>query len=90
MPNLAVPKSKVSRVADEIQAWLSANPGAKESLRGIVEWWLMQQRFEEAWSTVEMALELLIQKGAVKQARLPDGGVVYSAAQSKKEDLAAY
>jgi hypothetical protein len=76
---------KVRQAAQEIESWLAENPGAAETLRGIVEWWLMRQRFEEAWTTVEEALEYLIDQGVVKRTSLPDGGELYSKASSADE-----
>jgi hypothetical protein len=74
----------VRRAADEIRAWFQANPRAAETLRGIVQWWLMQQRFEEAWHTVELALGQLMEEGVVKRTILPDGGALYSSASEEK------
>jgi hypothetical protein len=65
--------------------WFLANPRAAETLRGIVQWWLMQQRFEEAWNTVELALSQLIDEGVVKRTTLPDGGALYSSAAEEND-----
>jgi hypothetical protein len=65
--------------------WFLANPRAAETLRGIVQWWLMQQRFEEAWYTVELALSQLIEEGVVKRTTLPDGGALYSSAAEEND-----
>lgn len=78
------PEPEVRRAADDIRMWFQANPRAAETLRGIVQWWLMQQRFEEAWHTVESALGQLMDEGVVKRTILPDGGALYSSAAEEK------
>lgn len=79
------PEPEVRRAAEEIRAWFEANPRAAETLRGIVQWWLMRQRFEEAWHTVELALGQLMEEGVVKRTILPDGGALYSSAAEEKQ-----
>jgi hypothetical protein len=72
------PDPNVQAAAEAIEAYLRTEPGARETLRGIVEWWVFRQRFEESWRTVEEALQHLVNAGAVRRTRLPDGSILYS------------
>ena len=68
----------MQRIADEIKAYLDANPRAAETLDGIVHWWLLRQRFEDAWEQVESALDYLGREGLVTKRAGPTGEAVYS------------
>ena len=53
-------------VAFEIEAYLCRHPKAKDTVRGIAEWWVERKSGE-----VEQALEMLITHGLItKQGRL--------------------
>lgn len=71
-------ENEVWRVAEQIQAHFAENPLAAESLEGIASWWLLQQRFEEAWITVSNALDLLVEKGVLTRTENAGGNPVYS------------
>jgi hypothetical protein len=75
------PDPKVQAAAEEIQAYLLTEPGASETLQGIVEWWIFRQRFEEAWATVEEALQHLMAAGLVRRTRLADGSFLFARAE---------
>ena len=57
------PDSDVLRLADAIRQYLSEHPDAADTLEGVVNWWLLRQRFENATAMVSLALELLVQQG---------------------------
>jgi hypothetical protein len=70
----------LQRVSQSIRCYFVENPRAGESLEGIVRWWLQQQRFEEAWSTVSAALEGLVREGFLRRTANTGGNAVYSLA----------
>jgi Fe2+ or Zn2+ uptake regulation protein len=51
----------------EIVAYLAAHPHAADSLDGIVDWWLPNQRYETARSTIQAALDDLGRQGIVEE-----------------------
>lgn len=75
----------VARIAQEIKAYLDANPQAAETLDGIVHWWLLRQRFEDAWNQVERALDYLSEEGFVTKGAQPSGEIVYSSTRRNRE-----
>lgn len=77
---------EVLRAAESIREWLRRYPGAAETKRGIVEWWLMQQRFEDSWRMVERALDLLVDEGAVTVRILPNGDALYVGTAPEPDD----
>jgi hypothetical protein len=64
-------------VTEEVLSYLDRHPGAADSLEGIVQWWLPQQRYETERERIGAALEVLVQKGLLVKRRLVDGTVVY-------------
>ena len=72
------PDAAVQAAAEEIDAYLTANQRAAETLQGLVEWWVFRRRFEEAWCTVEAAVAHLVRQGRLETNPLPGGDVLYS------------
>ena len=66
-----------SPVERHILDYLSANPSAQDTLRGIVEWWLLKQRIQESLSEVEAAVNRLVTKGQLIAEAGPDGLIRY-------------
>jgi len=61
----------------QILGYLKANPTAQDTLRGIIEWWLLKQRIREAKSYIEKALASLVAKGKLTSRTGADGQVRY-------------
>lgn len=61
-----------------ILRYLSAHPGASDSVAGIQRWWLADQnrRFEEL--EVRAAVERLVRSKRLQRRALPDGSEVYA------------
>lgn len=57
------PDSDVRQLADDILQYLSKHPDAADTLEGVVNWWLLRQRYENAMAMVSQALELLVKQG---------------------------
>jgi hypothetical protein len=52
-----------SETAHEILAYLAAHPEAQDTLEGIVQWWLLEQKIKRETARVKEALaELVTQK----------------------------
>lgn len=58
-------------VARQILAYLREHPDAGDTIKGISEWWLMEQRIKKGIATVEKAVEILEKKGLVNKS--PNG-----------------
>lgn len=65
-------------VERSVLAYLHCHPQAADTLRGIVNWWLPQQRYEDGCRRVEKVLSGLVAKGLLHCNRLPDGEVLYA------------
>lgn len=64
-------------LANEVLAYLVEHPQAQDTLEGIVEWWLLEQRIREAVADVEAALNELVAKGFLVARQCGDGRTYY-------------
>jgi hypothetical protein len=70
-------------VRDLILGYLRRNPRAKDTIEGITEWWLLEERIIRAQTAVQEALDQLVAQGYVLAERTFDGRVLYSANPQK-------
>ena len=68
------------RIARDVQAYLESHPHAADTLEGVVKWWLMRQRYDQAEELVSKALALLEEEGRVVKASTADGRTIFSSA----------
>ena len=68
---------EIASTANAIDRYLSTRPNASETVDGVAKWWLLRQRYEDSVEHVQLALNLLEQKGAVIKIRLSDGREMY-------------
>ncbi len=86
MRDVAMTKPSTSGSAasddDEIRrsvlAYLQVHPRAADTLRGVVNWWLPQQRYENSCRRIEQVLAALVAEGLLQRDQLPDGEVLYA------------
>ncbi len=71
--NAGAPRS-LPELEREILGYLLRNPSGEDSIDGIVEWWLLEQRIMQATQEVREALAALRERGFV-EARTSRGGV---------------
>ncbi len=61
----------------DILAYLAKHPHARDTLDGIVQWWLLEQRIERTTAEVRAALAGLVARKLVKEVRRSDGHVYF-------------
>ena len=64
-------------LALEILGYLLSHPEAKDTVTGIVQWWLTEQRVRRTPADVKRAMRALVAQGLVMEQRLLDGRVYY-------------
>jgi hypothetical protein len=74
-----------SALEREILDYLAANPEARDTLRGIIEWWLLKQKIVETSSDVEAAVVSLVAKGKLRAHVGVDGQVSYGLSYEHQE-----
>jgi Fe2+ or Zn2+ uptake regulation protein len=71
-------KSGQPAIASDILAYLVEHTQAQDTLEGIVQWWLMEQRIKQAISDVKSTLDELVREGLVLEHESADGQARYS------------
>ena len=61
-----------------VLAYLHQHPQAADTLRGIVHWWLPQQRYESGCQRIEQVLSDLVARGVLRRDPLPHGDALYA------------
>lgn len=65
-------------IEEAVLSFLDRHPQAADTLEGIAEWWLPQQRYVTAQARIEAVLQQLVNRGALQMRRLPDGTAIYT------------
>ena len=77
-------------VIRHILQYLTTHPDAKDTLRGVLQWWLPREPAGWEEKDVQEALEALVAKGWVTQRRLPSAQILYGLNQTKREEVRAF
>ncbi len=75
---------KEGTVTQHILKYLTANPGAGDTLEGIAKWWVMRQQLNDSVDAVQTALESLMTTGLIVERKAPDGRVLYFCTQTRR------
>ena len=65
------------KVAYEILRYLIKNPGAQDTLEGIVDWWFLERTVKYQKLLVKKALEMMVTDGLVIARQKTDSRTVY-------------
>jgi hypothetical protein len=89
VPKVHMPAPSILRkpVGREILRYLVRHPEANDTVEGIVEWWLLDQKIEESVAEVKAVLDELIEQGLVVAWRGADGRTHYRAEVEKKRQI---
>ncbi|HKQ52270.1 MAG TPA: hypothetical protein VJT74_07880 [Pyrinomonadaceae bacterium] len=66
-----------SHLAHDILAYLAEHPDAGDTLEGIVQWWVLEQKIKRLTAGVMSALQMLVAQGLVTEHPLEDGRTHY-------------
>ena len=70
-------REEIVSTAEAIQRYLLTRPNASETVDGVARWWLLKQRFHDSLDRVQMALDMLEEKGEVIKVMMNDGREIY-------------
>ena len=70
-----------------ILAYLSDNPDAGDTLDGIVEWWLLDQRIKFETRNVSEAVSKLVSEGLVVEHADADARTIYKVNTSRRQSI---
>lgn len=81
------PMSLRSPIFYEILAYLMEHPEAQDTMEGIVEWWLLEQRIKRQTTKVKRALAELVNMGLVLERKGQDGRIHYRIDRRKAAEI---
>ncbi len=76
-----------SQISHEILAYLVEHPEARDTLEGILEWWLLERKIKRQKNQVKEALTELVAEGLVLEHKGRNSQSQYSINQSKYEEI---
>lgn len=79
--------SHKSKIEYEILAYLVEHPKARDTLEGIMEWWLLEQEIKFQLTQVRETLAGLVARGLVCEKTGRDSRIHYSLNQGKYEEI---
>lgn len=82
-------KNETEETAHKILAYLMANPDAKDTLEGILDWWLLQQDLKRNIALVRKALDELIDKKFLLERKGNDRQKYYQVNHEKLNEIAS-
>jgi hypothetical protein len=85
--NVGKPAPQRSPIFYEILAYLAEHPEAQDSVEGIVEWWVLEQRIKRAKAPVKAALTQLVAEELVIPREDAAGCTTYRVNRSKLRDI---
>ena len=76
-----------SKIGNEILAYLVDHPDARDTLEGIVEWWLLERQIKFQTGRVKEALSDLVDRGLILEHKGLDSQTHYRINQSRYEEI---
>jgi Fe2+ or Zn2+ uptake regulation protein len=80
-------KSKITR---DVLAYLVDHQDAQDTLEGIVEWWLVEQKIKQQTATVKEALRELVKKKYLLELRSVGSRTRYRINQLKSKEIMTF
>ena len=80
-------EAEVKQIANKILKHLYENPNKKDTLEGICEWWLLEERINYAIDAVTAAIEFLLSKKLISEQTLLGSDKLYHLNYSSRKDI---
>ena len=72
-----------SKIGNEILAYLVDHPNARDTLAGIVDWWLLERQIKFQTTRVKEALSDLVAKGLIVEKKGSNSQIHYRVNRSE-------
>jgi hypothetical protein len=79
-----------AEIAHDVLSYMLENPAGRDTLEGIVEWWLLKQQIERSTAEVKEVLDDLTQKQLVLEDKTGDTRSHYSVNRQKEKEIQAF
>jgi hypothetical protein len=78
-----------SRIAQEILAYLAERPDARDTLEGIIQWWLLDRKIRYQVDAVKESLNELVAQGLIMEKRRGSHPTLYGINKRRKKTIIA-
>jgi hypothetical protein len=78
-----------SLIAQDILSYLLEHPAAKDTIEGIVEWWLLEEKIKRRMNEVQKVLDELVREGLIIANKSKDSKIRYRINQLRKNKIRA-
>ena len=78
-----------AEVSHDVLSYMFENPGASDTLEGIVHWWLLDRKIEHNVSEVKAILDELAARRLVIETRKSDEKIHYRINRRKEKEILA-
>ena len=76
-----------SEIARDILSYLNANPEARDTLNGIIEWWLLEEQIKHRIEMVKEAVAELVKKGLLIETIGWDSQIQYQINSERAKEI---
>jgi hypothetical protein len=76
-----------TEVAREILAYLADHPDARDTLEGIVHWWLLEREIKYQLALVKEAVQELMDRGLLLEERIPGSKPGYRINAERQDEI---
>ena len=76
-----------SEVAREILAYLSDHPEARDTLEGIVHWWMLERKIRSQIALVREAIKELVEEGFLLEEPIPGAKKSYQVNLKRQDEI---
>jgi len=77
-------------LANEVLSYLIKHPEAQDTLEGIAEWWLLEQRVFEVSGNLKVVLNDLVDRGFLQAIRSKDGRFSYRLNREMEREIRSH
>ena len=85
-----LPSRSLGPLTHELLDYWIQNPEAQGTVESIVEWWLLEQRIQQAAAEVRQVLTELVGKDFVVERRQADGRICYQLNRAREAEIRAW
>jgi hypothetical protein len=79
-----------ARISHEILEYLLQNPAAQDTMDGILQWWLLEQRIRNNAALIREALAILVSKDLVLERQGTDMRTYFRINRSKSHEISVF
>lgn len=83
-------EDEVQNTSHKILGYLMENPDARDTLEGIVDWWLLQQDIKRNVALIKKTVQGLIHRGFLHERKGADGTKYYQLNSEKLSDISEF